>query len=87
MNCAKSNFAIGLPSSLIGLINDKRYGIFGESRFNTLIVHFSIFFMTTISITTVVIFLKATKAKSQNRISLKQQLFLKNDKSESFSDF
>ena len=37
--------------------------------------------------TTVVIFLKATKCKSQNRISLKQQRFLKNDKSESFLDF
>ena len=32
---------------------------------------------------TVVIFLKATTGKSQNRISLKHQ-FLKNDKSESF---
>ena len=29
---------------------------------------------------TIVIFLKATKGKSQNRISLKQQRFLKNDK-------
>ena len=28
---------------------------------------------------TVVIFLKTTKGKSQNRISLKQQQFLKND--------
>ena len=37
--------------------------------------------------TTVVIFLKATKGKSQNRISLKQQRFLRNDKSESFLDF
>ena len=36
---------------------------------------------------TVVIFLKATKGKSQNRISLKQQRFLKNDKSESLFDF
>ena len=36
---------------------------------------------------TVVIFLKATKGKSQIRISLKQQRFLKNDKSESFLDF
>ena len=36
---------------------------------------------------TVVIFLKATKAKSQNRISQKQQQFSKNDKSESFLDF
>ena len=36
---------------------------------------------------TVVIFLKATKGKSQNRISLKPQRFLKNDKSESFLDF
>ena len=34
--------------------------------------------------TSVVILLKATKGKSQNRISLKQQRFLKNDKSESF---
>ena len=33
------------------------------------------------------IFLKATTGKSQNRISLKQQRFLKNDKSESFLDF
>ena len=32
----------------------------------------------------VVMFLKATKSKSQNRISLKQQRFLKNYKSESF---
>ena len=31
---------------------------------------------------TVVILLKATKGKSQNRISLKQQRILKNDKSE-----
>ena len=37
--------------------------------------------------TTVVIFLKATKGKSQNRISLKQQRFLRNDRSESFLDF
>ena len=37
--------------------------------------------------TRVVIFLKATKGKSQNRISLKQQRFLRNDKSESFLDF
>ena len=37
--------------------------------------------------TTVVIFLKATKGKSQNRISLKQQQFLKNDKRESFLKF
>ena len=36
---------------------------------------------------TVVILLKATKGKSQNRISLKQQRVLKNDKSESFLDF
>ena len=36
---------------------------------------------------TLVIFLKARKGKSQNRISLKQQRFLKNDKSESFLDF
>ena len=36
--------------------------------------------------TTVVILLKATKGKSQNRISLKQQRILKNDKSESFLD-
>ena len=36
---------------------------------------------------TVVILLKATKGKSQNRISLKQLWFLKNDKSESFLDF
>ena len=36
---------------------------------------------------TVVIFLKATKGKSQNRISLKQQRFLKSDKGESFLDF
>ena len=36
---------------------------------------------------TVLIFLKATKSKSQNRISLKQQRFLKNVKSESFLDF
>ena len=36
---------------------------------------------------TVVIFLEATKDKSQNRISLKRQQFLKNDKSESFLDF
>ena len=36
---------------------------------------------------TVVIFLKATKGKSQNRISLKQQRFLKNDKGKSFLDF
>ena len=36
---------------------------------------------------TVVILLKATKGKSQNRISLKQQRILKNDKSESFLDF
>ena len=36
---------------------------------------------------TVVIFLKATKGKYQNRISLKQQRCLKNDKSESFLDF
>ena len=36
---------------------------------------------------TVVMFLKATKGKSQNRISLKQQQYLKNDKSESFLDF
>ena len=42
---------------------------------------------TTYSMRTVVIFLKATKGKSQNRISLKQQQFLKNDKSESFLDF
>ena len=39
------------------------------------------------AITTVVIFLKATKGKSQNRVSPKQQRFLKNDKSESFLDF
>ena len=38
-------------------------------------------------ITTVVILLKATKGKSQNRISLKQQRILKNDKNESFLDF
>ena len=37
--------------------------------------------------TTEVIFLKAIKGKSQNRISLKQQRFLKNDKNESFLDF
>ena len=36
---------------------------------------------------TVVILVKATKGKSQNRISLKQQRFLKNDKSESFLGF
>ena len=36
---------------------------------------------------TVVIFLKATKGKSQNRISLEQQRFLRNAKSESFLDF
>ena len=36
---------------------------------------------------TVVILLKATNGKSQNRISLKQQRILKNDKSESFLDF
>ena len=36
---------------------------------------------------TVLILLKATKGKSQNRISLKQQRFLKNDKSETFLDF
>ena len=36
---------------------------------------------------TVVIFLKATKGKSQNRMSPKQQQFLKNDKCESFLDF
>ena len=36
---------------------------------------------------TVVILLKATKGKSQNRISLEQQRFLKNDKSESFLNF
>ena len=36
---------------------------------------------------TVVILLRATKGKSQNRISLKQQRILKNDKSESFLDF
>ena len=36
---------------------------------------------------TVVILLKATKGKSQNQLSLKQQRFLKNDKSESFLDF
>ena len=36
---------------------------------------------------TVVIFLKATKGKSQYRISLKQQQFLKNDKSERFLEF
>ena len=36
---------------------------------------------------TVVILLKATKGKSQNRISLKQRRILKNDKSESFLDF
>ena len=39
------------------------------------------------NLSTVVIFLKVTKSKSQNRISLKQQRFLKNDKSESFLDF
>ena len=39
------------------------------------------------NLSTVVIFLKVTKGKSQNRISLKQQRFLKNDKSESFLDF
>ena len=38
-------------------------------------------------LSTAVIFLKTTKGKSQNRISLKQQRFLKNDKSESFLDF
>ena len=37
--------------------------------------------------TTVGIFLKATKDKSQNRICLRQQRFLKNDKSDSFLDF
>ena len=37
--------------------------------------------------TTVVILLKATKGESQNRISLKQQRIVKNDKSESFLDF
>ena len=36
---------------------------------------------------TVVIFLKATKGKDQNRISRKRLRFLKNDKSESFLDF
>ena len=36
---------------------------------------------------TVVILLKATKSKSQNRISLKQQQFVKNDKNENFLDF
>ena len=36
---------------------------------------------------TVVILLKATKSKSQNRISLKQQRILNYDKSESFLDF
>ena len=36
---------------------------------------------------TVVIFLEATKGKSQNRISLKRQRFLKTDKIESFLDF
>ena len=40
-----------------------------------------------ISRTTVAIFLKATKGKSQNRISLKQQRFLKNDQSKRFLDF
>ena len=40
-----------------------------------------------VHISTVVIFLKATKGKSQNRISLKRQRFLKIDKSESFLDF
>ena len=40
-----------------------------------------------VHISTVVIFLKATKGKSQNRISLKRQQFLKTDKSESFLDF
>ena len=35
-------------------------------------------------LTTVAIFLKATRGKPQNRISLKQQRFLKNDKSEKF---
>ena len=43
--------------------------------------------LLTIMYSTLVIFLKATKDKSQNRISLKQQRFLKNDKSESFLDF
>ena len=38
-------------------------------------------------VSSVVIFLKAIKGKSQNRISLKQQRILKNDKSESFLDF
>ena len=36
---------------------------------------------------TVVIFLKATKGKPQNRKSLKQQRLLKNDRKESFLDF
>ena len=36
---------------------------------------------------TVVILLKATKGKSQNQISLKQQRILKIDKSECFLDF
>ena len=42
---------------------------------------------SSILLCTVVIFLKATKGKSQNRISLKQHRFLKNDKNESFLDF
>ena len=37
--------------------------------------------------TTVVIFLKATKGKSQMRMSLKQHRYWKKDKSESFLDF
>ena len=38
-------------------------------------------------INTVVIFLKATEGKPQNRISLKPQRFLKTDKIESFINF
>ena len=36
---------------------------------------------------TVVMLLKATKGKSQNRISLKRQRFFKSDKSKIFHDF
>ena len=43
--------------------------------------------MARIFYSTLVILLKATKDKSQNRISLKQQRILKNDKSESFLNF
>ena len=43
--------------------------------------------LATFHASTVLILSKATESKSQNRISLKQQRFLKNDKSESFLDF